>query len=234
MKNHKICEICANQQCFLFKHCAPEWHHQLTAKKTCVRYKKNQQIIREGEYVDGIYFIQSGKVKVYKETHYRGQIIRLATGGDILGHRVLGENKRYPISASTIEDSLICFIEQDTLFRLMKDNAMLSIRMMMYYADELKKTETRLRNMAIMTVRERVADALLMVQKTFGSDNGSILDVDFSRKDIAEIAGTYAEQVSRYITEFKNEKILDLDGKKIILLQPDKLREIIEQYGEDA
>ena len=104
---------------------------------------------------------------------------------------------------------------------------------MLFYADELKNTEIRLRNMAVMTVRERVADAILLVQESFGSKNGNkgLIDVELSRKDIAEIAGTYPEQVSRFITEFKESKILDLDGKKIILHHPKKLQEMIEKYN---
>jgi len=232
MKTRQNCEVCENEECFLFKNCNPAWHDELNANKSCVQYKKNQLIFKEGEFVQGIYFIQRGKVKVYKETNYRTQIVRFAEDGDILGHRGIGGDNKYPISASTLEDSLICFISQDMLFKLLENNSSLSIRMMMFYADELKKSEIRLRNMAVMTVRERVADAILLIHESFGLINTEtdLLDVELSRKDIAEIAGTYPEQVSRYITEFKKNKILDLSGKKIILLQPSRLREVIEKY----
>tara|TARA_R110001592_G_scaffold153736_2_gene382483 strand:+ start:3128 stop:3832 length:705 start_codon:yes stop_codon:yes gene_type:complete len=233
MKTRQNCEDCKNMECFLFKNCTPEWHEELNANKSCIQYKKNQVIFNEGDTVQGIYFIQSGKVKVYKESNYRGQIVRFAEDGDILGHRGIGGDNIYPISASTLEDSLICFISQEMLFKLLENNTALSIQMMLFYADELKKTEIRLRNMAVMTVKERVADAILLVQESFGSKNGNkgLLDVELSRKDIAEIAGTYPEQVSRFITEFKESKILDLDGKKIILHHPKKLQEMIEKYN---
>jgi CRP-like cAMP-binding protein len=233
MKNNQNCKICDSKECFLFKNCSPIWHDELSLNKSCVRYRKNQLIFNEGETVQGIYFIQSGKVKVYKETNYRGQIVRFAEDGDILGHRGIGGDNRYPISASTLEDSLICFINQEMLFKLLENNTALSIRMMLFYADELKKTEIRLRNMAVMTVRERVADAILLIQESFGSisKEGNLIDVELSRKDIAEIAGTYPEQVSRYITEFKRNKILDISGKKIIILQSEKLLEMVEKYN---
>jgi CRP-like cAMP-binding protein len=228
------CEICNSEQCFLFEHSTPELHEELNSNKSCVQYKKGQEIIREGDAVLGMYFIKTGKVKVHKENNYRNQIIRFAKNGDILGHRGLGGENRYPISASALEDSLVCFIDQDMLFKLMKKNPDLSIRMMLFYADELKKTEIRLRNMALMTVRERIAEALLMVYNVFGEKNGSkkLLNVALSRKDIAEIAGTYPEQASRFITEFKIAEILSLDGKKIIIKKPGKLEEILSKYED--
>lgn len=232
MRTKQSCKICDSKECFLFENSTSEFHEELNNKKTCVKYKKGQQIIREGEVVEGMYFIKTGKVKVHRESDYRGQIVRFAKGGDILGHRGLGGENKYPISATALDDSLICFVEQDMLFTLMKSNSMLSIKMMLFYANELKNTERRLSNMAIMTVRDRIVEALLLINDVFGvkNDGGTLLDVELSRKDIAEIAGTYPEQVSRYITEFKKNKMLDLSGKKIILHQPKKLREMIEKY----
>jgi CRP-like cAMP-binding protein len=232
MRNHQSCDACDLERCFLLKNCDSKWHKEMQENTSCVLYSKQQHIFRQGDSVLGLYFIQSGKIKVYKETNYRRQIIRIAKDGDILGHRgVIGESK-YPISASSIGDSRVCYIEQDVLFKLMQQNAMLSIEMMHFYADELKKTETRLRNMSIMTVRERVADALLLIYDAFGTENGGIIGADFSRQDIADIAGTYAEQVSRFIKEFKNEQILTLIGKHIELKDSSKLREIVEKYDK--
>ncbi|PCJ24782.1 MAG: transcriptional regulator [Flavobacteriales bacterium] len=233
MKLNQNCEICNNKECFLFEHITYELHKQLDNKMSYTRYKKNQQIIKEGDTVMGMYFIKKGKVKVYKESNYREQIIRLAKDGEILGHRGLGGDNTYPISATTLEDSEICFIEQGVFFKLMKNSTELSIKMMLFYADELRKTEIRLRNMAVMTVRERIAEALLLMKEAFGSKNGqeTLLDVELSRKEIAELAGTYSEQASRYITEFKEDNILKLDGKKIIIQQSDKLVKIIENYA---
>jgi len=232
MRNQNDCQICEKKTCFLLQHCSEAWHDELMRSKSCIIYGKNQQIVKEGDLVTGVYFIQTGKVKIYKETTYRSQIVRLAKGGDILGFRSVKGKERYPISASTFGETLVCYIDQDLLLQLMTNNAILSLRMLQFYADELNKTETRLRNMAIMTVRERIADALLMIHESFYSDGETTLPIDFSRKDIAEIAGTYPEQVSRYVTEFKYEKLVDLVGKEIVIVQPDKLKEIVGRYDE--
>ena len=232
MNSIKSCGDCDAKQCFLFKNSISEQHDELYNKKSCLTFSKNQLIFSEGEKVDGIYFIKKGKIKVHKDSDYRGQIIRFAKDGDILGHRGLGGDNFYPVSATAMEDSSICFVEQGMLFKLMQKNPMLSIRMMLFYADELKKTENRLRNMAVMTVRERIAEALLLINETFAKKNGvgTILDVNLSRKDIAEIAGTYSEQASRYLSEFKDEGMIDLIGKKIVIKDIEKLYAMVEKY----
>jgi len=217
---------------FFVQNSVAKLHDELTSKKSCMTFAKNQAIFSEGETVSGIYFIKKGKVKVHKESSYRGQIIRFAKDGDILGHSGLGGDNFYPVSATTIEESSICFVEQGMLFKLIKKNSMLSIRMMMFYANELKKTENRLRNMAVMTVRDRVAEALILIMDNFSKKNGlgTILDINLSRKEIAEIAGTYPEQVSRYFSEFKDQGLIDLSGKTIVVKQPNLLRSIIDSY----
>jgi len=78
MSPHKNCESCNAKSCFLFKNSVAKLHDELTSKKSCMTFAKNQAIFSEGETVSGIYFIKKGKVKVHKESSYRGQIIRFA------------------------------------------------------------------------------------------------------------------------------------------------------------
>ena len=235
MKINQDCKTCTNIECLIFNSTSNKQYEELNKNKTINLYKKNQQIFREENFVTGLFFIQKGKVKVYNETKYRTQIIRLAKDGDIIGHRGFGGNNRYPVSATTLEDSIICFVDQEVLFELLKRNPMLCINLMLFYATELREIETRLRNLAVLTVRERIADALLLINKTFGiidkkNKKSYFLDVELSRKEIAEMAGTYAEQASRYIKEFEKDKILSLFGKRIIIHQPAKLTQIINKY----
>ena len=214
--------------------CSEDWYNELNENKICTLYKKDQLIFSEGEPVHGIFFVKQGKVKVFKESSYRNQIIRFASDGDILGHRGMGGDNKYPISASIMEDSLICYIDQGSLFKLLENNPSLAIKMMLFYAEELKKTEIRFRNMAVMTVRERVAEALLIAQKSFNSEGDRTSNIELSRKEIAEIAGTYADQVSRYLGEFRNEKLIELNGHSIILNNPEKLQQLINVYDIDT
>ena len=231
-KIYSPCEICERRECMLFKYCSAEWHEELRENKSCMVYSAKQQIVHEGSRVYDILFIQKGKAKVYKKTvEGKNQIVRLSNAGDLLAGEALGEFSQCPVSVITLDESVICSVPQQLYLKLLRSNPELSIHVMFRYADELKKMETRLRNMALMTVREKLADTLLMISEAFGAAEDKSLNASLSRKDIAEIAGTNVDQVSRYLTEFKNDGLIDTKGKAILLLKPEKLHKMIEDYA---
>lgn len=99
---------------------------------------------------------------------------------------------------------------------------------MLFYAEELNKSENRVKKIAQMNVRERVIDILLYLLKKFGHTN-NLLNINLSRKEIADFAGTTDEQVTRILSSLKKEGLIKIVNKKIGLLQADKLNaEIIE------
>lgn len=197
-------------------------------------YKKKEQVFYEGSMIFGIYFICQGRLKIFKNgPGGRKQIVRLARSGDILGHRGWGLKSYYAIGAAAIEDSQVCFIENDFFTKLLKENPDFIFNLMLFYAEELKNAETRMRNLAQMTVRERVAEALLMVNGVFGKrdkKNRITLDIILTRQEIAEIAGTAQEQAIRTLSEFKQDHIIETEGKQIFLTDYDGLKKIIDDY----
>jgi len=179
----------------------------------------------------GIYFIYRGKVKVtIKGENDKEQIVRLAKDGHILGHRGFGDES-YPISASAIEDSLLCFVDNTTIFDAFQSNPEFTYHLMMFYSKELRKTEQRIKYLAQMNVTEKVVAAILYIKDTFGwCPEEKTLNVALKRKEIAAIAGTTSEQVSREINALKKEKILGKKGKIIILKNIEKLKDLIKDY----
>ena len=102
--------------CFLCKHCLPEWKGAIEANKQSIRYKKGQSIFREGESVDGIYFIESGAVKVHQSWGSNKELIlHFAGAGDVVGHRGQGNDAVFPISASALENTSACLISNSFL-----------------------------------------------------------------------------------------------------------------------
>jgi len=225
------CNSCTSESCFLYKNCSKESAQNTTTQKSCVDYPERQQIIREGSLVTGVYFVHSGTVKVFKEgLNGKEQIIRIAKSGDILGHRGIRENMVYPVSATTLERSKICFVQYDVFHSLLKENPKFSINLLHLYAAELSELEIRLRNMAQMTVRERIAESLLWIFKGVSTDDFGALNIVFSRQEIADMAGTNADQVSRELSSFVEDKILKLEGRKIIIHDLTKLRAVTIKY----
>lgn len=227
------CKECPRLSCFIQKYCSPEWLKILEKHKTVTLQREGQRIITRGSRVEGIYFIYTGKVKVFKEGLMdidREQIIRLAGDGDILGHRGYGKNLTYTISATALVDTVVCFFENEIFFEALRKNPEMTFNMMMFYGEELKRIEQRLRNMAQMSIREKVAEALLFINEAFGKNNDDTLNLHLSRQDIANIAGTNSEQVVRQLTNFEKEGVISKIGKHIKIKGEDTLRKIAFPY----
>lgn len=226
------CNKCSPENCFINKFCSGQSLDIFEQSKCIIRYKKGQYIFHEGDLVQGIYIIHSGKVKVLSTGfNEKTQIIRLAKTGYLLGHRGFGD-KYYLISAVALEDSTVCFIEANVFTQILKSDAELTYQLMLFYANELRIAESRMKNLAQMTVREKSAEALLLIKQIFGSqkDNTIALDSFLTRRDIAELAGLSPEQIARCFSEFKKEKIISVDGKRISILKPESLYKLIAPY----
>lgn len=227
------CKSCENADCFV-KLCSSGWVQQIDHLKHQTLYKKDQNIIIEGLQVFGVFFIQKGKVKVFSTgLNGREQIVRFATDGHILGHRGIG-NDVYPVSAAAMEDSTICFIDNNTLNKIFLANPIFSVELMMYYSNELRKLENRIKNIAQMNIREKTAEALLLMFDIFGVNKNNELNVSFSRTDITGVTGSTRPQVTMQLTEFEKEGFIEKHGKKIALKNIEGLKEIISKFNMPA
>jgi CRP-like cAMP-binding protein len=218
---------CDLNSCFLCSSVIPEWKAVIALKKSTFLVKKGRPVFKEGDEVKGIFFINAGSVKVHKQwTQDKELIIRFARSGDIVGHRALGD-KHYPISVTAIEDSKLCFIPNDILEATFKTNADFTYRMMHFYATELQKAEKRMRNLAHMEVKGRIADALLQIAELYGNDTEGFIAANLTRQDISSYAGTTYETVFKFFNELTSAGIIDTSGKNIRISKPLELRNFI-------
>ena len=227
------CKKCNNSICFIKQYCSSEWLNKIELKKIQINHQAKDCIFREGGYVEGIYFIQQGNVKIVAiRADKREQIVRLASDGQVLGHRGYGDDK-YPVSAVALSDTTVCFIDNDTLFEVFMNIPRLTIRMMEFYSRELRKTEIRMKYLTEMNVKEKIAEALLFLKKTFGTSHvDGTLCVRLTRQEIADMTGVAAEQVSRELTEFiKNKLIIKKGGSGIKLINVNGLQKVVRKFG---
>lgn len=223
------CSICINTNCFIKKHLHLEKMQDFVLEKTNFSCKRGQQFMIEGAPMQGLYFIFKGKVKVLKTGIYgKEHIVRLTQEGDTVGFRGFGTSKRYLIGASAVEDTVLCNFSNKVMQDILKTIPEFTYDMMLFYAEELNKSENNVKKIAQMNVRERVIDTLLYLLKKFGQTN-NLIDILLSRKEIADFAGTTDEQVTRIFSSLKKEGLIKIVGKKISLLQAEKMKqEIIE------
>jgi CRP-like cAMP-binding protein len=216
---------CDNQSCFLCKSCVKEWLPAVAAHKKNFVVKKGQKIFGEGNPVTGIYFVYDGIVKVHKKWGSDKElIIRFASKGAIFGHRALGKQAtNYPISATALEESLVCYVDMDFFNATLKTNPDFTYDLMLFFAEELKEAERKMRNLAHMTVKGRVAEALLLLKNQFGINKGGHIDIELTRQDLASYAGATYETVFRMVNEMIQEGIIMAAGKKISIINTEKL-----------
>lgn len=223
------CTSCINPNCFIKKHLHLEKMQDFILQKNNFSCKKGQQFMIEGAPMQGLYFIYKGKVKVLKTGIYgKEQIVRLTKEGGTVGFRGFGTSNRYLIGAAALEDTVLCNFSNEVMQDILKSIPEFTYAMMLFYAEELNKSENNVKKIAQMNVRERVIDTLLYLLKKFGQTN-NLININLSRKEIADFAGTTDEQVTRIFSSLKKEGLIKIVGKKISLLQVLKMKqEIIE------
>lgn len=228
------CFSCENELC-LIKTCGSGSIALLEEKKTQLVLDKGQAIFQEDAPVFGLFFIQKGKVKVVSSNlDGKKQIVRLANKQHLLGHVGTGY-ETYPIGAFALENTRVCFFDSDLMVEAFKQNFDLSFCVMMFYSKELRKSEIRTKYLAQMTVREKIVFSLIYVVDTFGiCSSSNTLEASLSRSEIASIAGTNSDQVSRTITALKSDGLISTDGNKIVILNLDGMNAIIARYVHES
>jgi CRP-like cAMP-binding protein len=225
-----ICYSCANENCFIKKHIHLEKMKKYVAEKQSFVCKKSEQFIAEGASLHGLYFICKGKVKTVKTgINGREQIVRLTKNGDTIGFRGFGTSKKYLIGAYALEDTILCNFSNETMMEILKNVPEFTYDLMLFYAEELNKSENNIRKIAQMNVRERVIDLLLYIHRKFGQID-DVISIDLSRKEIADFAGTTEEQAIRVLSSLKKETLIKTSGKRIGIMNINKLRSEIMEH----
>lgn len=187
-------------------------------------YKKKDDIYKEGNYPKGIYFISKGKVKVYQASESGKELItELFKDGDFFGYDALFLDEKYTSSATTLEDSEIYMLPKEDFSSLLYKNADISRKFIELLTNNVKNNKQQLVNLAYNSVRKRVAEALVQLSDKYKKEGDKQFSMNVSRDDLANIVGTATETVIRTMSDFKDEKLIEVAGSNITILNYDKL-----------
>jgi CRP-like cAMP-binding protein len=230
MKKSKT--VCDLHTCLMCQLSQPEWLAAIGVHRQNFIIKKGEPIFKEGDEVKGIFFVFTGIVKVHKHWGSEKEIIlRFAKAGNIIGHRGLGKDLVYPVSATAIEESTVCFINLDFFKASLKVNSSFLFELMMFYATELKESEQNMRNLAHMPAKGRIAQALLTLDEKFGRTGDGFIDIPVNRQDLASFAGTTYETLFKVMNELVEEQSIALNQKQICIANIAQLRNYISLPG---
>lgn len=213
--------------CYLCAHSIKEWRPAIAAHQKSFAVKKGQRVFNEGDAVTGIYFVLSGKVKVHKRWDADKEIIvRFAQTGDVLGQLGLGSEPIYPVSTTALEPTVVSYIDLEFFEASLAVNPKLTYALMKMFANELQGSEKRMRNLVHMPVRERIALALIDLQKQFGINEAGAINIDLSRQDLSSFAAVSYETLFKVTNDFMQLGLIASNGRWVTILNEEKLREI--------
>ena len=199
-------------------------NHQFTIQ----RYKKNETIYCEEETPEYMMCLLSGKVKIYKDgVGGRSQIIRMIKPVEYFGYRAYFAQENYVTAAAAVEPSVICMIPMTAITRLVSENNRLAMFFIRQLSIDLGVADARTVNLTQKHIRGRLAESLLFLKDSYGlEEDHSTLSIYLSREDLANLSNMTTSNAIRTLSNFANEKLIAIDGRKIKLIDEEKLKKI--------
>lgn len=191
-------------------------------------YKKKQIIYAEGNHPLRLFYVQKGKVKTFKTNDDGKELtVGLFGEGDYVGYTAILEGSVYKESAEAIEDASLSIIAKEDFEQLLKVNKVVARQFIQVLAQSVTEREQQLVGIAYNSLRKRVAEALVLLQKKYIKDEEEKFSIHISREDLAHIAGTATESIIRTLSDFKSEKLIDIKDGSIIILDEKKLAALL-------
>ena len=195
----------------------------LTIDREVRSFLKKTEIYTEGSNPRYLYFIQKGKVKIYKTNENGKELILNVLGEkDFFGHMAILSSAHHAESAMALEDCELIVLPKEDFQSLLNSSREVSAKFVKMLAGNIASQEEQLLQLAYSSVRKRVANTLVLLHNRYGDTPISML-----REDIAALAGTAKETVIRTLTDFRTEKLIDVEDGRITVLKPEKLRSMM-------
>ncbi|RAK21683.1 CRP-like cAMP-binding protein [Flavobacterium aquaticum] len=221
------CEQCIVRQFSSLKALNKDELLRMAECKTSYTIKKGEPIFEEGEVTNGIYCIKDGVCKLSKlSDNGKDQIVKLVKPGELLGQRSMISDEPANLSAVALEDMEVCFIPRSEVMQFFTQNNQFSMNVMKTICEDLKGADDHMVNMAQKTVRQRLAETLIYLEDTFGKNEDGTLRIQLSREELAGMIGTATESCIRLLSELNKSEYIELIGKKIKLLDKNKLKRL--------
>jgi len=221
------CDSCTIRTHSLFRHLEEQELQEIMLNKITESYKRGSIVYQEGNRMKGFCCVQSGIIKIY-QTGFDGkeQIIRFAKPGDIIGYRSVVSNEPACTTTEVIEEAVLCHIPTEILLNLVKTNGNFAVELMKLTCKELGEANSYITDIAQKTVKERLAEILIHLDDEFGVDSQGVLNISLTREELSNIVGTATESIIRLLSEFKTRAYIEINGRKIKILDKPGLKYI--------
>jgi len=221
------CEQCIIKQFNALKSLSKDELIRISSCKTSMFVKKGEVIFEEGEALNGVYCVKEGLCKLSKlSSNGKDQIVKIVVKGDLLGQRSLITGETANLQATALNDMELCFIPKTEIVHDLLTNSKFSFDVLKEMAHDLKEADNLIVNMAQKTVRQRLAETIIYIHDSFGTNPDGTLSVLLSREDYANIVGTAVESAIRVLSQLKKEGLISTMGKRIKINNIDLLKRV--------
>jgi len=223
-------ELCLEGSSSIFKGLNQKEKETIARHHTYAVFKKGDIIIREGEKHHELICLATGKIKVFREgVGSREQILKMVRQQGFISYRTLFSEGTQSVSAVAVEDSAVCYFDKNAIVKILKKNADLAFKFMKAINEELVFSNNRIISLTQKHIRGRIAESLLILRDTYGLEaDGKTLRVNLPREDIANLSNMTTSNAIRTLSGMALEGIIDMEGRKIMILDSSYLERISE------
>ncbi|WP_420887441.1 Crp/Fnr family transcriptional regulator [Caldanaerobacter subterraneus] len=192
--------------------------------------KKGCIIFTEGQKGEAIYFVKTGKIKISKISSVgKEYTIKIMEEGDVFGESTLFIGGEYPATAEAIEDSEILELKNKDIEDLILKDTQIALSIIKILAKRLKYIAVVIENLALRDSVGRTASILLTFARERGisTKEGILVEIDLKRQELANLAGTSRENITRILSQMDRDGIIKLGKDKILIKDLEELRKML-------
>ena len=200
----------------------------LAENRNINKYKKKQIVYTQGNHPNKLYYVVSGKVKAFKANDDGKELVtELYNTGDFFGYISMLEETVYRDTTETLEETLLALIPKEDFDKLLNNNPQVAKKFIQLLAKNISAKEDQLLGLAYNSLRKKVAEALILLQKKYKEESKNNFEIALTRECLASIAGTATESLIRTLSDFRSEKLIDIKEGNIIILNEKKLVQLL-------
>lgn len=226
-----LCQICIESPHSLLSELGYAAKQKIIETTVCISYKKGDLIYQEGDMPTGLHCLLTGKAKIYKEGIGGRQQIVVWPSRSVLSVTELSSPKKYTLlRLKLLEDSIVCRIKTELILDIVRTTPDLAMSIIRALATDLGFSHRRTVTLTQKHIRGRLAEALLVLKETYGYEaDGCTLKICLTREDLANLSNMTTANAIRTLSNFATEGIVGLNGKKIKIIDKEKLEQINNQ-----
>lgn len=223
MKETDACSLCRGDQCIrnvpLFASLESRFIHALAEQMEHTVYHKGELLVREGEKGEWFTVIREGSAKAFRTTgDGREQILYIFPTNDYFGARFLFTDEKVPYSVQALEETKVCMLSKSQFSLLLSEQSTIAMEIIEAMAKRMSRLESVLQSMGGRNADVRVASLLMDFKDTYGSvrDGCHIISLPLSREGLANYLGLARETLSRKLSQFEDEGIIETEGNHLV------------------